>query len=905
MDSEDVSGGITRRDLMTTTAAAITIAAAPGLAGPAIAAPERKMEPVDLSWLGGMPASIAQGVVWGVPWPRGAVPKASSFRLAGASGVAPVQTWPLAYWPDGSLKWTGHAASGTLKDAALRLEPGTARVTAPVVVRNEGEVIRIGTGDFAVSIAQSGAALIPEASLGGRTLLRNGRLVCLLRDSSDPMAAASRTTSFDGHVTRATVEQSGPIRAVVRLDGVHRAADRSWLPFVVRIAVTAGCPTLKLTHTLTFDGAADKDFICGLGVRFDAPFTDDLHNRHIRFAGEGQGLWSEAVRNIPGWAGSKFRYFDSFQDQLAGKPVPTLVEMDEKTREQLGMVPSWDSFKLFQGSPDYFAVAKRTNAKSSWVAADHGHRATGLAYVGGASGGVAFGLRNFWQLHPTGIEVDGATGDAATATLWLWSPDAGAMDLRHYDDKAHGLEMTYEDVQPEHSTPMGIARTNEVTIRLHPATPPRETLVAEAGALHSPPLLVAAPRYYHDLRAFGFWSLPDRTHPSKARMEKQLDAALDWYLKEVDRRRWYGFWDYGDVRHTYDNDRHDWRYDVGGYAWANSELAPDLWLWYSFLRSGRQDVFQMAEAMTRHTSEVDMHHLGRFAPLGTRHNVSHWGDGAKEARISQAALRRIYYYLTADERTGDLMHMVADADHATVANDPLRLIIPDNKYPTHARSGPDWLAFAGNWMTEWERTGDTRWRDKILRGMNDIAGLQKGMFAGPPLGYDPKTAHLHNIDADFKYSYHLATIFGGAEVMFELEPLVEAPAFMKAWLQFCQYYNAPEEERRRVIDDRAIDKNFSAPEWHARLTAYAAYKTGNKALAERAWRELLGEARAKYSSIFPFETSRVEPPFVLEPVDEVVRVSTNHVAQWSLNVIEVLELAGDAIPDPLPGNWGR
>ncbi|WP_336963050.1 Tat pathway signal sequence domain protein [Sphingobium aquiterrae] len=903
MDFEQAREGLTRRDVMTTGAGA-AVAVVAGAAGPTEAATRRGVEPVELSWLGGAPATVGQGVMWGMPWPRGALPRVAPFQLKGATGTAPVQTWPLAYWPDGSLKWTGHAAAGPLRDATLRLEPGAARVAAPVAVRTDGDVIRVSTGDFSATIAQAGPILIPEASLGGRTLLRDGRLVCLLRDSSDPMAETARMTSFDGHVTRATVEQSGPIRAVVRLEGMHRAADRSWLPFSIRIAAHAGCSTLQLTHTMTFDGAADRDFICGLGIRFDTPFADDLHNRHIRFSGEAQGLWSEAVRNIPGWTGGKFKHADRFQDQLAGKPVPTLAQMDAKSREQLAMVPSWDSFKLFQGSPDYFTIAKRTNGKSSWVHADHGHRASGLGYVGGASGGVAFGLRDFWQLHPTGIDVHGATGDAATTTLWLWSPDAGAMDLRHYDDKAHGLEMTYEDVQPEHSTPMGIARTHQVTLQLHAATPAREALVAQAQALSSPPLLVAAPRHYHDIGAFGTWSLPDRTHPSKAQMEHQLDAALDWYVKEVDRRRWYGFWDYGDVRHTYDNDRHDWRYDVGGYAWANSELAPDLWLWYSFLRSGRADLFRMAEAMTRHTSEVDMHHLGRFAPLGTRHNVSHWGDGAKEARISQAALRRIYHYLTADERTGDLMRMVVDADHATVANDPLRQIIPDNIYPTHARSGPDWLAFAGNWMTEWERTGDTQWRDKILRGMDDIARLPKGMFSGPPLGYDPKTAHLHNIDADFKYSYHLATIFGGAEVMFELETLVDSPAFMKSWLQFCQYYNAPEAERRRDIDDRATDNHFTAPEWHARLTAYAAHKTGNRALARRAWEELLGEARAKYSSIFPFATSRIAPPLVLEPVDEVVRVSTNHVAQWSLNVIEVLALAGDDIPNPLPGSWG-
>ena len=59
--------------------------------------------------------------------------------------------------------------------------------------------------------------------------------------------------------------------------------------------------------------------------------------------------------------------------------------------------------------------------------------------------------------------------------------------------------------------------------------------------------------------------------------------------------------------HNYDFGRHEWRYDVGGWAWANTELMPDMLLWFTFLRTGRADIFRMAEAMTRHTGEVDVY----------------------------------------------------------------------------------------------------------------------------------------------------------------------------------------------------------------------------------------------------------------------------------------------------------
>ena len=77
-----------------------------------------------------------------------------------------------------------------------------------------------------------------------------------------------------------------------------------------------------------------------------------------------------------------------------------------------------------------------------------------------------------------------------------------------------------------------------------------------------------------------------------------------------------------------------------------------------------------------------------------------------------------YYYLTTDERTGDLMQQVADVDQTLLELDPLRQANPANPgpddLPARVRLGPDWLALVGNWMTAWERTGDTRGRNKIL-----------------------------------------------------------------------------------------------------------------------------------------------------------------------------------------------
>ena len=175
----------------------------------------------------------------------------------------------------------------------------------------------------------------------------------------------------------------------------------------------------------------------------------------------------------------------------------------------------------------------------------------------------------------------------------------------------------------------------------------------------------------------------------------------------------------------------------------------------------------MAEAMCRHTSEVDIHHIGPFAGLGSRHNVKHWGGSAKEARISMAPHHRFYYYLTGDERVGDIMDEVKDADLTTKHADPLRNyyhLDGSEPYSTHARTGPDWSSYCGNWMTRWERFQDTFYRDKMRRGIEGIAAAPYRFLSGTDFGYDPDTGRMYYIGEQSTGGSHLALCMGEPQV---------------------------------------------------------------------------------------------------------------------------------------------
>jgi hypothetical protein len=869
----------------------------------------QNVNPIKLSWLGGNPPLISTGVSWGVPLPEGRLMPTAGFSLKDSRGQAlPVQSWPLAYWPDGSLKWVGLSTvvdtnSGTTFQLEHVKTANNDAIKTKVELIETGDDVLVNTGVLQCDIPKHGKQLIRFLKMDGKEISRGGRLICILQNGPNrEVGDQPAKEMFAGNIEKVKIEQDGPVRAVIKVEGTHlsESGNRTWLPFIVRLYFYAGQQSIRLVHTIIYDGDQQKDFIRGLGVVFDVPIDEQLYNKHVRFSGENGGLWGEPCQPLNG----RFpldRGENLYTKQLTGERIAERETFSENQQFLINHWASWNDFKLEQLNADGFRVQKRTNDASTWIDAGYGERSSGMAFVGDVSGGLAICVRNFWQSFPSALEIRNVKTDTAQLKAWLWSPEAEAMDMRNYDTLAwgHNLIASYEDVQPGFSTATGVGRTSEIMLYASSNVPSYETLNKIVKQSNQPPLLTASPEYLHSISVFGAWSLPDQSIKGKRWIEDQLNKAFKYYQLEVEQRHWYGFWNYGDIQHSYDPQRHTWKYDMGGFAWDNTELMPNMWLWYSYLRTGREDVFRMAEAMTRHTGEVDVYHLGRFAGLGSRHNVVHWGDGSKEVRISQAALGRFYYYLTTDERTGDLMNAVADASNEAIGRiDPLRQILKQGKYPTHIRVGPDWLALVGNWMTEWERTGDARYRDRIMAGVNSFDKMPYGFFSGTnaAFGYDPKTCNVYQLNASDIGASHLSVLMGGPEVAFECTPLLHNEKWETLWLQFCKLYGSPKEEIEKEFG-RNVELGKPGS-WYARLPAYYAQATGNTAFAKRAWDEFLDAKPRHYHT--DFSAKRFDGIQTLQPVYEVEGVSTNNTAQWCLNAIELLQLVGDQLREDNP-----
>lgn len=705
-----------------------------------------------------------EGVTFGLPFSQGELPAGEALTLKHGSKVIPTDQWTLASWPDGSVKWKAVACA-----------------------YNKGN-------DYAITAAKPQLHTSENGMLFDSITVNNKRMTGRAWVECNGQMLPTR---------RIVKEQSGNVRDCWRMEGDN---------FTIRLYTYLGSNEVKIVHTFFIDSIVNAGGLQSLAVRFEVPMNGADHFRKVLFLTDSAKVRSMDVKPL-----------------IARRPImldANGVPTDERSRNILGQIASWDGFRLSQLSPNGFSIRKRATTLSPWIGTIEGHRAPGIVAVGDRQKGVAFHLTDFWQSYPSTLQVDNARSSNATVSLYLWSKEAEAMSFHHYDTIPHGLEASYEDVQKGMSTANGIARTSVIYLTLSESGIDSMQTMLPSLAQHAQ--LLPTPQYLHRKRAFGIWSLDRATA-----LDSTLYNIIRFYSREQERNAWYGFFNYGDVMHTYDSSRDEWRYDVGGYAWDNTELASPAMFWYEFLRTGSADAWRMAVAMCRHNAEVDCYHRGPHAGLGTRHNVLHWGCGAKEARISQAFWNRFLYYLTADERTGDIMTEVKDADQLLYSLDPMRLAQPRSaKFPCTAparlRIGPDWMAYAANWFTEWERTGNSLYRDKILAGMRSIAALPHGLFSGPKaLGYDPATGVITwEGDTAVQNTNHLLTIMGGFEMMNEMMLSLSTPEWNKAWLSHAAEYK----EKALKISNN----HFRIP----RLKAYAYWLTGNNAYWQAALKDL-------------------------------------------------------------------
>ncbi len=635
----------------------------------------------------------------GIPIPRSSMQPGDPVVLTGPGGEYPCQTQVLAYWPDGSVKWlhlvfafdsavptagAGGVKSGSESESFVvtlrndedreftlyyggQLEPvvGANLVAVSglsVDTQGNPQSVRVDTGPLQ-AVVSTGAYWLAEAIVHGREAWR--------ADSQGPEAFVDFVRPQEAYRARSThpagtpdpgaviidslsVEESGPLRSVIRLQG--RAMCEEPADVIMRLEFFAGRPWIRITHSVEFNQWDPRVvFMTGMGIRF--PLGVEASNAVVTVGGQDGAVTVEP-------------------DDYAG--VLQLSHMHFQVREDSG------------------GVLKT---------AIEDHRSRGWIDVSDSDGGLTVALRNMWQEYPKELSWSAAAGDL---TAWLWPKSHRVMDVRRYSNFPHssqgesiggGLnnwveERYYGTEDAPGDAFVGTSRSHELMLFFHPSEPDAigiaESVVAD---FQSPPLIYSG---YDTYRAMGITvPLPD--------MEKfphiaaNLDNYTDFWLFHQRYWGWFGMWDYADVQHRFGGGgygwkvepeallryietpaegrssfrdygelildyrpQQDWLFDNGRWGWTNTEGLPGLYFQQEYLRTGRRDVFFMAEALGRHARDVVTRQSGRFFGSGTRHGVQHWSDGNHEERQATVVEYRHHYYLTGDPRSRDVVMKLSD-----------------------------------------------------------------------------------------------------------------------------------------------------------------------------------------------------------------------------------------------------
>ena len=206
------------------------------------------------------PAGVArrsEPMTAGVPLPRGLIKDISRLRLSGPDGrLVPAAFRVVNRWSDdGSVQWI-HA--DFLADVAargrtvyhLRLSEDPAPQPPQVLrVDVQGDVVRVNTGVAEFTVHRTGPFLNGPG-------LKN---VDLILRSDERFYRASRWPN-----TRLVLEESGPLKVVLKLTGSHAWADGQdrALDYTLRIVAWSGQPSVRLIYSfVNGQGNAMSDFV--------------------------------------------------------------------------------------------------------------------------------------------------------------------------------------------------------------------------------------------------------------------------------------------------------------------------------------------------------------------------------------------------------------------------------------------------------------------------------------------------------------------------------------------------------------------------------------------------------------------------------------------------------------------
>jgi hypothetical protein len=528
----------------------------------------------------------------GVPFPRSAWSGTGALHLIDENEhedgqqqktASAVQSRVLDRWSDGSCRWalvdfvaSSAAASGQPEarwrlrvqdaNAAIATATATAATTGAVpstsasLAHNEADAVTIDTGVARFRVAKRGSTIFHDVIVDGISII----------DAQQTKLTAIDEQGQPAHfeITRVAIEDSGPIRAVVLLEGDLRRADGD------------GVRLLSVIARLHF-------------VRGHAHVEWHVTVRNPRSAVHDEGLWdlgdggsvlikdlslTLALRDVAG------RPFVRCSPE-AGRPLADAGELLELYQDSSGGA-NWRSTNHLNRLHD-IPVSFQGYRLRTVRGEQQGLRATPIVTMSDGARTVAVAMRHFWQNCPKAIE---AGRDGLVVRLFP-KQYADLHEIQGGEQKTHVFAIAFGAGA---SGGGGADRADRIS--------------EPALAWHRSPLRVSlTPEWYAAAEA-GPYLTPRAADPNDAYLAL-VDAAIegdDTFIHKREVVDQYGWRHFGDVYGDHEGVFHKGPAPLVSHY--NNQYDVVAGFGYQFMRSGDWRWWEQMEELAAHVTDIDIYH---------------------------------------------------------------------------------------------------------------------------------------------------------------------------------------------------------------------------------------------------------------------------------------------------------
>jgi hypothetical protein len=498
-----------------------------------------------------------QPITVGMPWPRGVLTGGRSVFLIDPSGQRlPLQTTPLAHWPDGSVKWLlldfilGPIAAGRSASALeIGIEESQAcqRSKSPIAVEEADRYLVINTGPASFTLNPEVLAPIEQVEVDGQPILDAEQTMAALTDSRGRIRRP--------RIQRSEIESPGPVRMTIGFDGAFDGRRRDRCRFRARLSFFAGTPLVRVELTLHNPRRArHRGGLWDLGDPGSILFRDLSLEFGLAGPGPHRVRWTEAVDG-PEWS-TESGTFEIYQDSSGGENWRSRNHVN-----RLGDVPlQFCGYHLRSGEEE-----------------SAGLRASPVVSVRGPAGTVTAAIPEFWQQFPKAIDTEGGR-----LNLRLFPAQFGDhFELQGGEQKTH-------------------------TLWLHFGRSDRSAFDSLRW-VHRPARVRCTPQWYAGSGVIPY--LPTGQPSQSLRYDSIITNAIEGSRSFAARREVideYGWRHYGDVYADHEGAYYQGKPPVISHY--NNQYDVIYGLLIQYFRSGDSRWIDLADPLARHVVDIDIYH---------------------------------------------------------------------------------------------------------------------------------------------------------------------------------------------------------------------------------------------------------------------------------------------------------